>query len=85
VLEPALEEGAESVPAGGVGLTLTVTAIRFTGPDAAEVDFTLDKDGAYFTAATVGTAERIDGRWMVSAETMCTLVSRVGIACPVGG
>lgn len=83
VLEPSIQEGAESVPEGGVGVTVTITAIRFTGTDEAEVDFLLDQSGRSFTAPTRGTAVRLDGRWLVSAATMCILLGRVQIPCPV--
>jgi hypothetical protein len=82
VLEPAFTEGEKTVPGGGQGVTVTIDAITFTGPESAEVRFRLDKDGSEFTAPTVGSAVFIDGRWKVSAATMCTLLSRVQIACP---
>ena len=83
VLEPSMQEGAESVPEGGVDVTVTIAAIRFTGTDEAEVDFLLDQSGRSFTAPTRGTAVRLDGRWLVSAATMCILLGRVQIPCPV--
>ena len=85
VLEPSMQEGAETVPDGGVGVTVTIAAIRFTGTDEAQVDFLLDQGGVSFTAPTRGTAVRVDGRWLVSADTMCLLLSRVQIPCPIPG
>jgi hypothetical protein len=82
ILEPALDEGAKTVPNGGKGVTVTIDAITFTGDDEAEVRFRLDQSGNFFTAATIGSAVFVDGRWKVSAATMCTLLSRVRIACP---
>ena len=85
VLEPALDEGARTVPNGGKGVTVTIDGVMFTGDTSAEVRFRLDQDGVFFTAATVGTAVYLDGRWKVSAATMCTLLSRVQISCPIPG
>lgn len=85
VLEPALEEGARTVPDGGQGVTVTIDRITFTGDASAVVEFRLDQDGTSFTAPTTGTAVHLDGRWKVSAATMCTLLSRVQIPCPTSG
>ena len=82
ILEPAIDEGAKTVPNGGKGVTVTIDAITFAGEDSAEVRFRLDQNGNFFTAATTGSAVFVDGRWKVSAATMCTLLSRVQIPCP---
>lgn len=82
VLEPALDEGAKTVPNGGKGVTVTIDAISFRSDTEAEVRFRLDQSGNFFTAPAVGSAVVVDGRWKVSAATMCTLLSRVSIPCP---
>jgi hypothetical protein len=82
VLEPALQEGSRTVPDGGKGVVVVFDDVTVTGPTTATVDFRLYQGTSEVTAPTSGSAVFVDGRWKVSAATMCTLIGRVGIACP---
>jgi hypothetical protein len=60
----------------------TVSAIRMLDADHAEVDYILLFDGRPQFGVRTGIAVRINGHWMVSRATECSLLSLGGITCP---
>jgi hypothetical protein len=84
VLEPAIQSGSQTVDDGGKGVAVVFPGVRVTGDTTASVDFRLFQGTKEITAPTSGGAVFADGRWKVSAATMCTLLSRVSIPCPTG-
>jgi len=60
----------------------TVSAVRMLDADHAEVDYSLLFDGRPQFGVRTGIAVRIDGHWMVSRATECSLLSLGGITCP---
>jgi hypothetical protein len=60
----------------------TVSAIRTLDADHAEVDYVLLFDGRPQFGVRTGIAVRINGHWMVSRATECSLLSLGGITCP---
>jgi hypothetical protein len=83
-LDPALQDGRAATPGGSDGVTVDVLAVTFSAEDTAEVAFEMDSPAWGAPVRLSGTAVRVDGRWQVSASTMCMLLARVGVTCPTG-
>jgi hypothetical protein len=82
-LERYLREVNERVP-GALQRTWVprVHRIEFTGPDTAEVLFTVESRGT--TAGFEGRVRRIGDRWMVTRDTMVAILARAGVTVPPG-
>jgi hypothetical protein len=80
-LQPALAEAAKRLPF----LALyrgRVNSVHFTNSTSAEVNYSILAGGALVRANLTGIAVLVDGRWLVSSETVCNLLATNGIACP---
>jgi hypothetical protein len=64
------------------GYSGTVSAIRMIDADHADVDYTLLHNGLPQFGRRTGAAVRVNGRWMVSRDTECSLLALGGISCP---
>jgi hypothetical protein len=84
-LDPALQEGAATVPGGPTGATVQVTSIAFVDEDGAQVSFLLDHPTWSAPVPLTGAAVRNEGRWQVSTSTMCMLLGRADVDCPNDG
>jgi hypothetical protein len=87
--DPSLLEGAVATAdaqeqRAGSPIAVEVRAIRWSGEDAAEVEFILRRDGYAVSPPSTGGAIRRDGVWKVTAATMCDVLARVQIPCPTG-
>lgn len=75
-LLPALEEvfGQTADLAARAGAT--VDSIVMTGPDTADVTYSVLLDGQVALAEVTGNAVRIGGRWLVGQDTFCTIATQ---------
>ena len=82
-LLPSIHEGlAQHSASDLLKYSGTVSAIRMLDADHAEVDYILLFDGRPQFGVRTGIAVRINGHWMVSRVTECSLLSLGGITCP---
>ena len=82
-LLPSIHEGlAQHSASDLLKYSGTVSAIRMLDADHAEVDYILLFDGRPQFGVRTGIAVRINGHWMVSRATECSLLSLGGITCP---
>ena len=82
-LLPSIHEGlAQHSASDLLKYSGTVSAIRVLDADHAEVDYILLFDGRPQFGVRTGIAVRINGHWMVSRATECSLLSLGGIICP---
>jgi hypothetical protein len=56
--------------------TATVDSIVLTGPDTAEVTYSVLLDGEVALSGVAGNAVRIDGVWLVGQDTFCTIATQ---------
>jgi endonuclease/exonuclease/phosphatase family metal-dependent hydrolase len=75
-LLPALEEIFGQTADVAVRASATVDSIVFTGPDTAEVTYSVLLDGQVALAAVVGKAVKADGRWLVGQDTFCSIATQ---------
>jgi len=80
-LQPALAEAAKTLP-GLASYRGRVNSVQFTNSTSAEVNYSVLAGGALIRANLTGIAVLVDGRWLVSSETVCNLLALNGIACP---
>jgi hypothetical protein len=80
-LQPALDEAVKKIP-GITSYRGHVNSVHFTSDTTAEVDYSLFVDRVLIRPNLIGTAVLVDGRWLVSRETVCNLLAANGIACP---
>jgi hypothetical protein len=80
---PAIHEGlAQHSPEDLDKYSGTVSSVRMLDADHAEVQYTSLFAGSPMFGLRNGVAVRIDGRWLVSRATMCSMLSLGGITCP---
>lgn len=60
---------------------VTVDSVRFASEEEAVVQYSLVY-GAARVIGRVGRAVLVDGRWKVARDTLCDLLSLIGVACP---
>jgi hypothetical protein len=80
-LQPALAEAVKKIP-GVASYRGRVSSVHFTSPTSAEVVYSLLANGVLIRVDLTGIAVLVDGRWLVSRETVCNLLALNGIACP---
>jgi hypothetical protein len=80
-LQPALAEAAKTLP-GVASYRGRVNSVHFTNATSAEVNYSVLAGGVLLRANLTGIAVFVDGRWLVSSETVCSLLALNGIACP---
>ena len=80
-LQPALAEAAKTLP-GVESYRGRVNSVQFTNASSAEVDYSVFAGRVLVRANLTGIAVLVDGRWLVSSETVCNLLGLTGIACP---
>ena len=56
--------------------TATVDSIVLTGPDTADVTYSVLLDGQVALGGVVGNAVRVDGRWLVGQDTFCAIATQ---------
>jgi hypothetical protein len=54
----------------------TVDSIVLTGPDTADVTYSVLLDGQVALGAVAGNAVRVDGRWLVGQATFCNIATQ---------
>jgi hypothetical protein len=59
-----------------------VDSVTMVDADHADVRYTILHDGRPQYSMMPGAAIRIDGKWMVTRETLCNLLTYGGITCP---
>ena len=79
-LPPALAEAAK-LP-GVASYRGQVTSVDFTSATSAEVSYSVFAGRVLVRPDLTGIAVLVDGRWLVSRETVCNLLALNGIACP---
>jgi ABC-type glycerol-3-phosphate transport system substrate-binding protein len=57
------------------GTSVTVTDVSPTGPDSADVTFTINLNGNPALMNQKGTATRVNGQWRVAGSTFCDLAT----------
>jgi hypothetical protein len=77
---PLLEQGGQQ--RGGGQYSARVDAIRFLGPDTAEVRYQILMNGGPSGFAFQGSAARRDGKWRVTRETIARVLASVGVTVP---
>jgi hypothetical protein len=82
LLESIHEGQAQHTPEQLAQYSGTVSGIRMLDADHAEVQYTLLLAGQPQFGLRTGVAVRIDGRWLVSRATVCSMLSLGGITCP---
>src|SRR4051794_22179243 len=80
-LQPALAEAVKKLP-GIASYRGSVSSVHFTSDTSAEVVYSLLANRVLIRADLTGIAVLVDGRWLVSRETVCNLLALNGIACP---
>jgi hypothetical protein len=80
-LQPALAEAAKKLP-GVASYRGRVNSVHFTNSTSAEVNYSVLAGRVLIRANLTGIAVLVDGRWLVSSETVCNLLATNGIACP---
>lgn len=80
-LQPALAEAAKTIPAVA-SYRGRVNSVAFTSASSAEVTYSLFAGRVLVRPDLTGIAVLVDGRWLVSRETVCNLLALNGIACP---
>ena len=80
-LQPALAEAAKTLP-GVESYRGQVNSVQFTNSSSAEVNYSVFAGRVLIRANLTGIAVLVDGRWLVSSETVCNLLALNGIACP---
>jgi hypothetical protein len=80
-LQPVLTEAVKKIP-GISSYRGRVSSVRFTSDTSAEVDYSLFANRVLIRPNLTGIAVLVDGRWLVSRETVCNLLALNGIACP---
>jgi hypothetical protein len=80
-LQPPLAEAVKKLP-GIASYRGRVSSVHFTSDTSAEVVYSLLANRVLIRADLTGIAVLVDGRWLVSRETVCNLLALNGIACP---
>ena len=80
-LQPALAEAATTIP-GLASYRGRVNAVAFTSATSAEVSYSVFAGRVLVRPDLTGIAVLVDGRWLVSSETVCNLLALNGIVCP---
>jgi endonuclease/exonuclease/phosphatase family metal-dependent hydrolase len=75
-LLPALEEIFGQTADVAARASATVDSIVLTGPDTAEVTYSVLLDGEVALSAVAGNAVRVDGRWLVGQDTFCAIATQ---------
>jgi hypothetical protein len=81
-LLPALEEVFGQTADVAARASATVDSIVLTGPDTADVTYSVLLDGQVALAAVVGNAVKVDGRWLVGQDTFCTIATQGSESLP---
>jgi hypothetical protein len=64
------------------GYTGRIESLRFADPSHADFVFTLFLHGSPLYSNQTGHAVQVDGRWMVTRESECSLLALGSISCP---
>lgn len=80
-LQPALAEAVKTLP-GVASYRGRVNSVHFTNSASAAVSYSVLAGRALIRANLTGIAVLVDGRWLVSSETVCNLLALNRIACP---
>ncbi|WP_076832456.1 hypothetical protein [Frankia sp. CcI49] len=81
-LAGTLQQAMQNFPQATSTAQVTVSDIRFQGPRTAGLRFHVVYQGGVDFGVQNGTAVISDGRWKVSRETYCTVMSWAGAICP---
>lgn len=80
-VRPALEEAVKRIP-GLASYRGQVNSVAFTSDTSAEVNYSILAGRVLVRRDLTGIAVLVDGRWLVSRETVCNVLALNGIACP---
>jgi endonuclease/exonuclease/phosphatase family metal-dependent hydrolase len=75
-LRPALEEIFGQTADVAARATARVDSIVVTGPDTADVTYSVLLDGQVALAGVAGNAVKVDGRWLVGQDTFCAIATQ---------
>jgi hypothetical protein len=81
-LHGALDQLGKNFPQAVDTATVRTDQVVFTDPRTAVVRFTLSYTGGAEYGTRNGTAKLIDGRWLVTRDTYCPVLSFGGASCP---
>jgi endonuclease/exonuclease/phosphatase family metal-dependent hydrolase len=75
-LLPALQELFGQSADVAARASARVDSIVLTGPDTADVTYSVLLDGAVALGGVAGNAVKVDGRWLVGQDTFCTIATQ---------
>lgn len=81
-LRGALDQLRSNFPQAVATSSVTAGQVVFTAPDTAVATFTLSYSGGQPYGQKNGTAVLRNGRWSVSRDTYCMVLSFGGAQCP---